>query len=343
MDKDTKLVALAVAGSALAASSVYLHWRLARLQCATLHLLSAVPDSEAWVTRRGVVASLLGQRNSYCTWSLSLAAARHERLLYSAAAAEDAPDVAPARLGVSAASTAAFLKGLDLGGRDQREIRARLAAGDRAGAERILIDNKQGSACRAYILTGGPLAARRESCARLAAAFPAWGPFVAVHPEAEGRGTLRAAARELRRLARASGGATTHALLVAKGSTDVHLAWLSAARGVATASGCAVSAVHRPQKADPSCARAIFEEFVARPANAELAAAAHTGKCAIVFAGYSMYDIGEEFAARGNYFRPLAPAELAAADAAEFERFVGLEWCGGRNTTFIGARTPGLG
>ena len=51
----------------------------------------------------------------------------------------------------------------------------------------------------------------RESCARLAAAFPRVGAVCRGAPRGGGRGTLRAAARELRRLARASGGATTRA------------------------------------------------------------------------------------------------------------------------------------
>ena len=44
----------------------------------------------------------------------------------------------------------------------------------------------------------------------------------------EGRLTAASSEAELRRLLRASRGALTHALLVAKGSTDLHLAWIDA-------------------------------------------------------------------------------------------------------------------
>ena len=52
-------------------------------------------------------------------------------------------------------STAAELKALDLGGRDQRQIASLLTAGDTAGAEALLVGNKAGGTNRIYILTGG--------------------------------------------------------------------------------------------------------------------------------------------------------------------------------------------
>ena len=60
--------------------------------------------------------------------------------------------------------------------------------------------------------------------------------------------TLRSGAAELMRLGTASGGAITHVLLVAKGSTDLHIAWLRAEGGVALGNGCAASEVHRLEK-----------------------------------------------------------------------------------------------
>ena len=65
------------------------------------------------------------------------------------------------------------------------------------------------------------------------------------------------AAAELMRLATASGGAITHVLLVAKGSTDLHIAWLRAEGGVALGDGCAASEVHRLEKTSPSSATEV--------------------------------------------------------------------------------------
>ena len=88
----------------------------------------------------------------------------------------------------------------------------------------------------------------------------------------------------------------------------------------------------------------LLREFASRPANAELAAAAEAGKCAVVFAGASVHVIGVHHAATGRYFCRLTPDDLAAIDGGRgaFERFVGLEWCGGRNPCFIGAVKPEL-
>ena len=79
---------------------------------------------------------------------------------------------------------------------------------------------------------------------------------------------------------------------------------------------------------------------MARAVNAELVTAAEAGTCAVVFAGASIYAIGKDRAAQGRCLRPLAPAELRAAEAAEFERFVGLGWCGGKVASFVGCPKP---
>ena len=107
------------------------------------------------------LARLLGQSNTYSTWSLSLKgpALLHRKFLHTAGRS-----VSPAELGVTATSTPAFLKALDLGGGDQRVITDLLAEPDgAAGAEALLVGNKKGDASRAYILTGGPLARRLEA------------------------------------------------------------------------------------------------------------------------------------------------------------------------------------
>ena len=43
---------------------------------------------------------------------------------------------------------------------------------------------------------------------------------------------------------------------------------------------------------------------------------------AVVFAGASIFAIGRDKAARGNYFRPLAPSDFEGCAAADFERYV---------------------
>ena len=235
-------------------TSVYLYRRLRTLRRAVLSVLSAPPDSRAWVTHRLAISDLLRQGNTYMTWSLALVVDRSRPTLYTPLAST--PDVAPTELGVTASSTPTFLKALDLGGGDQRKITALLDAGDTQGAEKLLADNKKGDDNRCFILTGGPLARRQQNCQRLAAAFPSM-VFVALHPEAEGRMTLRSGAAELMRLATASGGAITHVLLVAKGSTDLHIAWLRAEGGVALGDGCAASEVHRLEKTSPSSATEV--------------------------------------------------------------------------------------
>jgi len=241
-------------------------------------------------------------------------------------------------VGVTATSSQSFLKALDLGGRDQRQIETLLEKGDKDGADKLLVGNKKGDSSRAFILTGGPLEKRQRAAGILQESFPQY-LFVAIHPEAEGRSTLQSASTELQRLALSSGGSITHVLLVAKGSTDIHLAWLSATRGVATAAGTASSEVHQLEKSAPSDARTIFLKFMSAPVNAELAQAAQAGTCAVAFAGSSVHAIGRQFAATGNYFRRLSKAELAMseASAAAFERFVGLEWLGGQTRVFLGS------
>ena len=131
---------------------------------AAIRLTACVPGSEAYVEERVALAKLLGQTNTYSTWSLSLKASalRNRRLLYTASATQ--PDVSPADLGVTATSTPAFLKALDLGGGDQRVLADLLAKPDGAAeAEALLVGNKKGGASRDYILTGGPLARRLEA------------------------------------------------------------------------------------------------------------------------------------------------------------------------------------
>jgi len=133
---------------------------------------------------------------------------------------------------------------------------------------------------------------------------------------------------------------------VAKGSTDLHLAWLDAERGLATAAGCVASQIHQPSKAEPSRAAALLDEFVARAANSPLREACAAGSCAVVLAGASVHAVGRHLAATGHYFRRASVAALEAADPARaaFERHVALEqaaWCGcdaaTPNAVFLGA------
>lgn len=209
---------------------------------------------------------------------------------------------------------------------------------DKATAEKFLVSNKKGDASRVYILTGGLLETRQRSAALLQKAFPTF-QFVVIAPETEGRYTLLSAETELHRLALSSGGTITHVLLLAKGSTDIHIAWLAAHSGTATGAGTAATVVHKAERADPSKAKDCFHAFLATSANAELAAAAEAGTCAVVFAGASVHAIGKQYAALGHYFRRLSKAELATSDvgSADFERHVGLEYLGGKLQVFLGA------
>ena len=70
-----------------------------------------VPGSDAYVEERVALARLLGQSNTYSTWSLSLKgeALLHRKFLYTAGRS-----VSPADLGVTETSTPAFLKALSL-------------------------------------------------------------------------------------------------------------------------------------------------------------------------------------------------------------------------------------
>ena len=81
---------------------------------AVIRLTACVPGSDAYVQERVALAELLGQSNTYSTWSLSLksSALLHRRLLYTASATQ--PDLSPAELGVTETSTPAFLKAPDL-------------------------------------------------------------------------------------------------------------------------------------------------------------------------------------------------------------------------------------
>ena len=66
-----------------------------------------MPGSDAYVEERVALARLLGQSNTYSTWSLSLKgdALLHREFLYTAGRS-----VSPADLGVTETSTPAFLK-----------------------------------------------------------------------------------------------------------------------------------------------------------------------------------------------------------------------------------------
>ena len=66
-----------------------------------------MPGSDAYVEERVALARLLGQSNTYSTWSLSLKgdALLHRKFLYTAGRS-----VSPADLGVTETSTPAFLK-----------------------------------------------------------------------------------------------------------------------------------------------------------------------------------------------------------------------------------------
>ena len=65
-----------------AASVASLQKQLSELTSATLRLCNALPKSVAWADERRAIAELLGQRNTYCTWSLTLVADRDKPVLY---------------------------------------------------------------------------------------------------------------------------------------------------------------------------------------------------------------------------------------------------------------------
>ena len=329
--------------------AAYWQWRNSELQLRHAQQVKEIQDAvmrlcacespadQAWAEHRNALAVLFAQSNTYCTWSLALSARPDEKIIYLAS--DSTPTVTPRMLGVTEGSSPTFLKALDLGGRDQREIASLLhEKNDKAAAEKFLVSNKKGDASRVYILTGGLLETRQRSAALLQKAFPSF-QLVVIAPETEGRYTLLSAETELHRLALSSGGTITHVLLLAKGSTDIHMAWLAAHSGTATGAGTAATDVHKAERADPSKAKDCFHAFMATPANAKLAAAAEAGTCAVVFAGASVHAIGKQYAALGHYFRRLSKAELATSDVgtADFERHVGLEYLGGKLQVFLGA------
>lgn len=313
---------------------------------ALIRLTSCEAGSDEYAACRAAIAELVGSTNTYSTWSIALKQdnVRNTPLFYRPGSKE--PDVTPAECGVEPLSTPEFLKGLDLGGGDQRKLNELLSQGFVGQAEdEVLLANKKGGSNRTFILTSGSLAMRLESCALLSGASAKFAEpwrFVVLAPEDEGRLTAAASEAELRRLLRASQGKLTHALLVAKGSTDLHLAYLDAERGIASAAGCVASQMHQPSKTEPSRAIELFDEYVARDANAPLRAACAAGTCAIVLAGASVHAVGRQLAATGNYFRRAARAEVEATDLqkAAFERHVTLgTWSGSAmpNAVFFGA------
>ena len=244
---------------------------------------------------------------------------------------------------------------MDLGGGSQRKISRLLGDGDIEGAEELLCQLKATAdvPSRAFILTGGAFEARRHNCACLAGALPEW-RFVVVSPRDEGWLTLCAADAALRQLLSASAGAQSVALVVAKGTTDLHLGWVDA-EGVAVAEGSRLSEVHCPSSDAPSRARELFEEFVAREDNAPLRTAWAAGGCAIVMAGMSVHAVGgTRVCAKGTYFHRLSRVEIAAVKdegAAKparsgFEAFVVSEWgsqAEPRNPVYVGAASAESG
>lgn len=189
---------------------------------AMIRLTSFEAGSEEYAACRAAVADMIGSTNTYSTWSIALTqdSVRNTPLLYTLGSTE--PTVTPTELGVEPTSTPAFLKGLDLGGGDQRKLKEMLSQGFVGQAEEdILLANKKGGSNRCYILTGGSLAMRLESVALLSAAAAKFAEpwrFVAIAPEDEGRLTAASSEAELLRLLRASRGRLTHAMLVAKPS-----------------------------------------------------------------------------------------------------------------------------
>ena len=312
-------------GAAAAAAYLYLYSkkRQQRITQAALAMCSHPTGSEGWTAGRQLLSTLLRQGNTYATWSLALRSKRFESLFYDGSISR--ATVTPADLGVTSRTSLKQLKRLDLGGRDQRQMMERLDANDRAGAESLFPDGTH-----SHVLTGGTLETRLERRRRLSEAFP-HRRFVVVHPEVEGRCTLLSVESELRRLLSPR---VTHVLLVAKGSTDLHLAWLDS-RGAACATGCSTSAVHCVRKGAPSSAKELFRSFIAKPANAPLLDSLQNGRGAVVFAGASIFAIGRDKAARGNYFRPLSASDFEGCAAADFERYVAQAYDA---ACFVGSR-----
>ena len=312
-------------GAAAAAAYLYLYAkkRQQRIERAALAMCAHPTGSEGWTVGRQLLATLLGQGNTYATWSLALRSKRLESLFYDGSISR--ATVTPADLGVTSRTSLKQLKRLDLGGRDQRQMMERLDANDRAGAESLFPDGTH-----RHVLTGGTLETRLERRRRLSEAFP-HRRFVVVHPEVEGRCTLLSVEGELQRLLSQT---VTHVLLVAKGSTDLHLAWLDA-QGAASAPGSSTSAVHCVRKGAPSSAKELFRSYMAKPANAPLLDSLQNGRGAVVFAGASIFAIGRDKAARGNYFRPLAASDFEGCAAADFERYVATSY---KAACFVGSR-----
>lgn len=290
-------------------------------------------DTDEWATQRAKVATMLRQGNSYVTWALALRdpALREKKLFFARRDGNDACSATPASLGVTPCSSFTFLKGLDLGGGDQRKLFALLEEGEIERAHALLVKNKRQSTNRSYILTGGSLIQRRSSAERLAAVFspPTYRDFtfVCIAPELEGQLTLRSTGAEIRRMLVASNRRLTHALLIAKGSTDMHLAWMDAAGQIASGPGNTVSSVHCESANQPSTAKQIFLAFMEDARNKDLLSAAISGNLAIVLAGASVHVVGATRAS-GNYFKRLTRNDLEAAheERAEFERYVTLAW-----------------
>ena len=138
MSSGSNAVLYTAAGAAVGALVAYYALRSSTsdydaLAQAVIRLTACVPGTDAYVQERVAVATLLGQTNTYSTWSLALkGSVRSQRLLYTASATQ--PDVSPAELGVTASSTPAFLKALDHVGQNRPTwpvTAARAAAGPR--------------------------------------------------------------------------------------------------------------------------------------------------------------------------------------------------------------------
>ena len=142
--------------------AAYWQWRNSELQLrhaqqvkeiqdAVLRLCACEsPADQAWAEHRNALAVLFAQSNTYCTWSLALSARPDEKIIYLAS--DSTPTVTPRMLGVTEGSSPTFLKALDLGGRDQREIASLLhEKNDKAAAEKFLVSNKKGDASRVYL------------------------------------------------------------------------------------------------------------------------------------------------------------------------------------------------
>ena len=112
------------------------------------------------------------------------------------------------------------------------------------------------------------------------------------------------------------------------------MAWLDS-QGAACQSGCSTSAVHCVRKGAPSSAKELFRAYMAKPANSKLLDSLQNGRGAVVFAGASIFAIGRDKAARGNYFRPLAASDFEGCAAADFERYVATSY---KAACFVGSR-----